>query len=80
MHHEFRRPRPDRSSRVVLDPVDFLERLAALVPAPLDLDVLAYRRCAAVERQPQGGLRAMPPASPEVHRLLSFRMGRSTRK
>ncbi len=32
--YEFRRRRPDGSSHVVLEPVEFLEKLAALVPPP----------------------------------------------
>jgi hypothetical protein len=34
VRYEFRRPRPDGGTHAVLEPVEFLEKLAALVPPP----------------------------------------------
>ena len=39
--YQFRRPRRDGSTALVLDPLELLERLAALVPAP-GRPLLAY--------------------------------------
>ncbi|HLG42064.1 MAG TPA: transposase, partial [Planctomycetota bacterium] len=63
--YEFRRPRPDGSTHVVLEPVEFLEKLAALVPPPRSHLVRYHGVLAPNARRRRG---VVPKAAPEGSR------------
>ncbi len=62
IRYGFRRPRPDGSTHVVLEPVEFLEKLAALVPPPRSHLVRYHGVLAPHARLRE---RVVPPESPE---------------